>query len=74
MKFNTLLIPLALLGVALLWFGIYEIVAFVKPEVPTISSQVRPIIQAHLVTAVFILFLILGFIAALIYDWYISKG
>lgn len=73
MKPVLLLIPLGMLGLALLWFGIYEIFGLAG-KVPTISSYMRPIIQSHLVASVFILMLLLGFAAGLVYDWYISKG
>lgn len=74
MKPILLLIPLGMLAIALLWFGIYELVALFSNKVPTISSFMRPIIQSHLVASVFILMLLLGFLAGLVYDWYISKG
>lgn len=69
----VLLIPLGMLGIALLWFGIYEGIALAG-KAPTISGYMRPIIQEHLVASVFILMLILGFIAGLVFDWYISRG
>lgn len=63
----------AMFGISLLWFALYEIVAVLTKLIPTISALVVPNIwasKASAIISVVLLIAFLAFIGFLIYDWF----